>query len=67
MTYREKIQQMIAQITELYSEAEWLRDIATNEEKEYWNKHRGIFYSASAPLYKLDYSLSPERANMKID
>lgn len=67
MTYREKIQQMIAQINELYNEAEWLRDIATSEEKECWNKHRGIFYDASTPLSKLDNSLSQERANMKIN
>ena len=64
MTYREKIQSMIEQINQLYNDAEWLRDLATNEEKEYWNKHRGIFYDASQPLRKLDNMLSDNRAKM---
>lgn len=67
MTYREKIQKMIAQINELYEDAEWLRDIATMEEKEHWNYHRRIFYDASAPLRKLDNSLTQNRANTKIN
>ncbi|MGQ0829417.1 MAG: hypothetical protein ACT4ON_13595 [Bacteroidota bacterium] len=66
MTYREKIQQMVAAINELYDEAEWLRDIATQEEKQYWNNHRRIFYDAAAPLRKLDNSLSDERASTKL-
>lgn len=67
MTYREKIQKMIAQINELYEEAEWLRDIATLDEKEHWNNHRRIFYDASAPLRRLDNSLSQQRANTIIN
>ena len=63
MTYREKIQQMILQINTLYEEAEWLRDFATSEEKEYWNAHRKIFYDAAGPLQKLDNKLSQSRAN----
>lgn len=62
MNYREKIQQMVAQINKLYNDAEWLRDFATSDEKEYWNKHRGIFYDAGRPLRMLDDSLSKERA-----
>jgi hypothetical protein len=66
MTYREKIQQMIAAIEQLYDEAEWLRDTATLQEKKYWNDHRRIFYDAAKPLKNLDNSLPNERANMKI-
>jgi hypothetical protein len=64
MTYRQKIQQMVEKINILYVEAEWLRDLATGEEKEYWNKHRKIFYEADIPLRKLDDSLSDVRAKM---
>lgn len=63
MTYREKIQQMIQQINKLYNDAEGLRDMALMQEKEYWNKHRGIFYDAAKPLRMLDDSLSYASAN----
>lgn len=66
MTYREKIQEMIKIIDTVYDDAEWLRDKATLEEKKYWNEIRGIFYSANAPLKKLDNSLSQNRANMEV-
>lgn len=66
MTYREKIQELIKRIDSVYDDAEWLRDMATEEEKDYWNKTRGIFYEAGAPLRKLDNSLSQSRANCKI-
>lgn len=62
MTYREKIQEMISQINKLYNDAEWLRDLATSEEKEYWNQHRGIFYDAALPLKRLDNSLTEASA-----
>ena len=32
MTYREKIQQLIKTIQSIYDDAEWLRDIATEDE-----------------------------------
>lgn len=67
MTYREKIQKMAKLINELYDDAEYLRDIATDSEKEFWNAHRKIFYDAGTPLRKLDNSLSQERAIMTID
>lgn len=66
MTYREKIQELIKSIDSVYDEAEYLRDCATLDEKQYWNEIRKIFYDASSPLNKLDNRLSPERANMKI-
>ena len=66
ITYREKIQGMIKEIELLYEAAEWLRDMATEEEKKYWNDHRRIFYSADEPLRKLDNSLSDNRASMII-
>lgn len=66
MTYRQKIQELIKKIDSVYDEAEGLRDFATLEEKQYWNEIRKIFYSASAPLSKLDNSLSSSRAQMEI-
>jgi hypothetical protein len=66
MTYREKIQMMVKQIDEVYNDAEWLRDIATLEEKQYWNELRRIFYDAANPLKKLDRQLSASRAQTEI-
>lgn len=66
MKYREKIQLIIKLIDNLYDEAENLRDLATEEEKEFWNEHRRIFFSAGTPLRKLDDSLTQERANRTI-
>jgi hypothetical protein len=67
MTYREKIQQMIKLINSVYDDAEWMRDLATEEEKVYWNEIRKIFYSAGDPLNKLDNRLPAFRAQMEID
>ncbi len=64
MNYREKIQNMINQINQLYDDAGSLRDMASQQEKEHWNKFRGIFYDAAAPLRKLDNSLSDNRAKI---
>lgn len=66
MTYREKIQQLIKTIQGIYDDAEWLRDIATEDEKPYWNEVRRIFYSADEPLRKLDNDISHSRADMEI-
>lgn len=62
MTYREKIQQMVEQINKLYNDANWLRDMAMDDEKDYWNKHRGIFYDAAKPLMQLDNMLTDRSA-----
>lgn len=67
MTYREKIQDLIKQIDGIYEDAGWLRDLATDEERVYWNEVRRMFYSAGVPLSKLDDSLSENRALRKID
>ena len=66
MTYREKIQELIQRINGIYEECEGLRDFATLEEKDAWNKTRGIFYDAHKPLQKLDNSLSQQRADEPI-
>ncbi len=64
MTYREKIQELSKKVESIYDDAEWLRDVATLEEKKYWNEVRRIFYDADQPLRKLDNSLSQSRAGM---
>jgi hypothetical protein len=66
MTYRNKIQQLIKMIDTIYDDAEVLRDLATAEEKKYWNEIRNIFYSAGTPLSKLDNSLSQNRASLDV-
>lgn len=40
MTLMEKVQSMVEQIDKLYDDANWLRDLATGEEKKYWNEFR---------------------------
>ena len=66
MTYRNKIQDLIKMIDAIYDDAEILRDMATEDEKIYWNEIRKIFYSAGAPLSKLDNSLNMNRAALDI-
>lgn len=66
MTYREKIQEMISQIDKLYDDANWLRDLATIEEKKYWNEFRGNFFDASQPLRKLDDNMTDSRGMTQI-
>lgn len=66
MTYREKIEEMVSDIQKLYLQAERLRDIATPEEKKYWNQHRGIFFDAEAPLRNLLDTLDEERGDMEL-
>ena len=56
MTYREKMQHLIKTIQSIYDDAEWLRDIATEEEKPFWNEVRRIFYSADEPRKTFDHS-----------
>ena len=66
MTYREKIQELSKKIESIYDNAEWLRDLATEEEEKYWNDIRRSFYDADKPLRQLDHSLSQNRANMPL-
>ena len=66
MTYREKIHELKQKIQSIYDDAEWLRDVATEDEKKHWNEIRRIFYDADKPLHTLDNSLSQSRAAMEI-
>ena len=66
MTYGEKIQEMIAASRKIYEQAEYMRDIATLEEKKFWNDHRRIFYNAEDPMRKLLNSLDDDRFDMEI-
>lgn len=66
MTYTEKISEMIQAIAKIYDEAEWMRDLATEDEKAYWNKLRGNLYSADEPLRKLNNDISESRGAMEI-
>jgi hypothetical protein len=55
-SYRDHIQELIKQMQDIYEDCEWLRDCATGEEKDAWNKTRGIMYEADKYLRKLDKS-----------
>jgi hypothetical protein len=48
-------------------DAEVLRDIAANGEEIYWNDLRKIFYSAAAPLFKLDNSLNQNHTALDLN
>lgn len=61
-SFQAPVVKLITNINHIYEDCEWLRDCATEEEKEYWNKTRGIFYDADKHLRKLDNSLSEGRA-----
>lgn len=66
MTYREKIQEMISTIHKLYDDAGALRDMATSEEKIYWNQFRGNFYTAANPLQQMDDNMTDKRGETTI-
>lgn len=66
MTYGEKIEELKKKISSTYDDAEWLRDVATEEEKKYWNDLRRIFYDADAPLRNLRSMLPRDRADMEL-
>jgi predicted nuclease with TOPRIM domain len=66
MTYREKINELKTKLMEVYADAEWLRDVATEDEKKYWNELRGSLYSINTPLNRLDNGLSEARASMEV-
>jgi hypothetical protein len=66
MTYRDKIQEMILQIEKLYDDAGWLRDLATGDEKKYWNEFRGNILETSEPLRRLDDNMTDNRAKTEI-
>lgn len=64
MTYREEIQQLIRELWTIYDKSSRLRDIASPEEKEHWNRFRGRMHNAVSPLSDLDDGLSDNRATM---
>lgn len=66
MTYREKIQLMIRHIDTIHDESEGMRDLATQDEQEFWNELRAILPKAISTLTKLDNSMTQEQANRKI-
>lgn len=63
-TYRNQIQELIEQMNHIYEACGNLRDFATFEEKEAWNRTRGLFYNnVQHHLRVLDNTISNERAN----
>lgn len=66
MTYREKIQKMMVDADNVYCDAGWLRDRATDEEKDYYNNIRAHLTKAITLLNQLDNKLPENRAQMNI-
>jgi hypothetical protein len=66
MTYGEKIAEMKKTISTLYDDAEWLRDMATMEEKKFWNEFRGVIYDVDKPLKGLQRIISDSRDKTEI-
>ena len=66
MTYGEKIDEMKKTIATLYDDAEWLRDMATEEEKQFWNEFRRVIYDVDKPLRGLQRLISDSRDKTEI-
>jgi arsenate reductase-like glutaredoxin family protein len=66
MTYREAIQEQIAQLEKLYDDASPLRDAAVSFEKQTFNDVRGLLRTASSLYRKLDDRLPDNRAQMEL-
>lgn len=66
MTYGEKIDEMRKTIATLYDDSEWLRDMATMEEKKFWNEFREIVDKVDKPLRGLLQQMSEKRENREI-
>lgn len=66
MNYREAIQIQIKVLQDVYDNAEALRDVATEEEKEAFNNLRRYLPALWQPLQKIDNSLSDKRAAYKL-
>jgi hypothetical protein len=66
MTYGEKIDEMRKTIATLYDDSEWLRDMATMEEKKFWNEFREIVDKVDKPLRGLLQQMSEKREHREI-
>ena len=53
-------------IATLYDDAEWLRDMATEEEKQFWNEFRRVIYDVDKPLRGLQRLISDSRDKTEI-
>ena len=65
-TYREAIQRQQKALQSVYDNAEGLRDVATEEEKNTWNVLRGLLDVALSNLYTLDNNLKAGRPGCKL-
>ncbi len=65
MTYRQEIQTLIEDIDKLNDKAERLRDVAIEQEKDYWNGLRQKLSESIDILNRLDNSLTMARALME--
>ncbi len=66
MTYREAIQAQLAALNQIYDNCEGLRDEATEQEKDYWNRMRREIINIRPVMQRLDNSLSKGRAETNI-
>lgn len=66
MTYRNKTQELIRKIWELYDEVGRMRDYADASDKQFWNSARNSLYNAAQPLIKHDDIIDDKTANAKL-
>lgn len=67
MTYREKIKQMVQGLQNMYDEADALCDMATLEEKQYWDAFRTKLPDCWYILEKIDNSMADKRAAVSFE
>jgi hypothetical protein len=65
-TYRAAVQEVIQETWLSYDKAGGLRDCATQEEKDTWDKFRGLMYKAAHLLAEMDNSMSVGRATTEL-
>lgn len=66
MTYREAIQKLRYESNTMYEKCGSLRDAATADEKEYWNKLRGLLNDVYKTYSELDNNMTDNRAAYKL-
>jgi len=66
-TYREAIQKLQREADVIYDKCGALRDAATEEEKEHWNRLRGLLGEVNQTFFRLDNGMTHARAQAKLN
>lgn len=66
-TYRQAIQKLQRESDVIYDKCGALRDAATDDEKDHWNKLRGLFGQVNDVFNKLDNGMTHARAQTPLN